>query len=172
MPVVEREMVELVDDFLARFAGEERGVLDHRRVDLFEAEAGGGLAEEAEEPVPPAHVFGVEVAGAAGGLEVEGLGRCRRVLLLDGRAALAQRRGLLVGAALSRSSLRGNTTLAWRCEGQDLESPRASDASHACTHAASISDMNSAPIPQPSRWLACFGLSPASRTCARGRPAS
>jgi hypothetical protein len=35
---VELEVVELVDDLLARLAGEELRVLDHRRIDLFEPE--------------------------------------------------------------------------------------------------------------------------------------
>ena len=72
MPVVEHEVVELVDDLLAGLAGEELGVLDDGRVDFLEAEAARDLAEVVEEPVPPAHVLGIEVARAAGGLEVGG----------------------------------------------------------------------------------------------------
>ena len=67
------EVVELVDDLLARLADEELGVLDDRRVDLLVAEAARDLAEVAEEPAPEAQVLGVEVARAARGLEQLGL---------------------------------------------------------------------------------------------------
>ena len=66
---MELEVVELVDDLLARLAGEELGVLDDRCVDLLEAEGRGDLPEHAEQPAPDAHRLGVEVARTAGRLQ-------------------------------------------------------------------------------------------------------
>ena len=62
---VDLEVIELVDDLLARLAREELGVLDHRRVDFLEAEARSDVAKVAEQPVASALVFGIEVARSA-----------------------------------------------------------------------------------------------------------
>ena len=48
MAVVQFEMVELVDDLLACLASEELGMLDHGRVDFFEAELERDPAKEVE----------------------------------------------------------------------------------------------------------------------------
>ena len=69
MSIVELEMVELVDDLLARLPGEELGMFDHRCIDFFETEAGRGLSKVVEEPVSTTHVVGIEVASAPRGLE-------------------------------------------------------------------------------------------------------
>ena len=84
------EVVELLDDLLARLAREELGVLDDRRVDLLEAEAARDLAEVAEEPRPQAQVLGIEVARAARRLEV-GAGSGASVTTGASRPGCAQR---------------------------------------------------------------------------------
>jgi len=58
---VDLEVVELLDDLLARLAREELRVLHHRRVDFLEAEAPGHGPEVAEEPVAQAQILGIEV---------------------------------------------------------------------------------------------------------------
>lgn len=68
---MELEVVELLDDFFARLAREQVGMLDDGSVDLLEAEAARDLAEMVEEPATAAQIFGVEVAGPSRGLELE-----------------------------------------------------------------------------------------------------
>jgi hypothetical protein len=67
--VVQREVIELIDDLLARFPGEEFRVLEHRGVDFLEAEERRCGAKVLEEPVSHPKVLGIEVAGASRSLE-------------------------------------------------------------------------------------------------------
>ncbi len=77
--VVHREVVELLDDLLARLAREQLRVLDDRRIDLLEAHAPRHFPELREEPAALPHLLGIEVARAARRLERRKL-RHRRLL--------------------------------------------------------------------------------------------
>ena len=84
------EVVELLRDFFPRLAHVQRLVLQHGRVVLLKAERLRRAAPLAEEPVPDAHVLGVDVARAARRREVELLrARWACLLLLDRRAGAA-----------------------------------------------------------------------------------
>jgi len=69
VPVVQLEVVELRDDLLAGLSGEELGVFEHWRIDLFKAKEPGRGAEMLVEPRPEPEVLGVEVASAAWSLQ-------------------------------------------------------------------------------------------------------
>ncbi len=60
------KVVQLVGDLLARLANEERLVLQHRGVELFESEGGGNCCKLAKQPVAQAHVLREEVTRACG----------------------------------------------------------------------------------------------------------
>jgi hypothetical protein len=63
MPLMESEVVELIDDFFAGLAGEELRVLYDGGVHLLEGEATSGGAKVIEEPLPQSKVVGIEIAG-------------------------------------------------------------------------------------------------------------
>ena len=65
MSAVNLKMIELVDDLLARLADKQIGVLDDRRVDLFECELSGDLAKMREEPAPQPHLVRIEIPGSS-----------------------------------------------------------------------------------------------------------
>ena len=67
--VVHLEVVELVDDFLPRLAGEEFGVLHHGGVHFLERKAVRHASEVIEEPLAAAEVLRVEIPGPARGLK-------------------------------------------------------------------------------------------------------
>jgi hypothetical protein len=69
VPVVQLEVVELVDDLLARLPDEELGGLDHRRVDALERECARDGAKMVEEPLANAHLGGIEVPRTANTLD-------------------------------------------------------------------------------------------------------
>ena len=69
MPVVDFEVVELVDDLLPGLPGEEFRVLHHGGIDFFERIAVGHGAKVVEEPLTPAVVIGIEIPSATGRLK-------------------------------------------------------------------------------------------------------
>jgi DNA-binding NtrC family response regulator len=69
VPVVQLEMIELVDDLLARLSDEELGRFEYRRVDLLERKSARNAPTMVEEPLADAHLGGIEVPRASNTLK-------------------------------------------------------------------------------------------------------